>query len=327
MGRTLTLEEMKAKVAAWDDSIEVLNEEYKGSRDKVLCRCKKDGYEWSSILLNVTKRRCARCSGHERLTIDEIRRRLKELNPMIQILTDVYVNPKGKLRCKCLLDDFEWWTSWRTLSENRGCPRCSGTRYDINTVKEKIAIIDPTIEILSTVYVNAATNLDCRCKIDGHLWKATFNSLSRGKGCRQCWIRNTSGENSKFWGGGVTILYKYLRLSARRWRKDSMIACGYRCGITGGVFDDVHHLYGFDLICKDTMDRCNLPVYQDISEYTQEELKLLDDTCEQIHYEHGLGICLEKNIHDLFHSEYGYGGNLPEQFEKFLKEKEMVRIA
>ncbi len=326
ISRRIPLEKMKEELLEINPNIEILKREQVNGAAKLMCKCLVDGNQWWATWSNLKKSKgCPECA---KLSIRKIKERMRVINPNIEILSDVYENAKGRLHCRCIIDGYEWETTWRILSENHGCPECAGNaKLNIDIVKERMAIIDPTIEILSDIYINGTVKLDCRCRIDGHLWSSPYNSLRQGKGCRECWIRNTSGENSKFWDGGVTLLHKYLRLSAKQWKKDSIIACGHKCVITGEPFDDVHHLYGFDIICKETMNRCGLPIYQDIGKYTQDELKLIDDTCKQIHDEHGLGICLKKDIHDLFHSEFGYGGNIPEQFEKFLKEKEMVRIA
>jgi len=96
-----------------------------------------------------------------------------------------------------------------------------------------------------------------------------------------------------------------------------MINCDYKCVVTGEKFHHVHHLHGFDLIMKETINETKLPIYNEINKYSDEELKELSDKCLELHYKYPLGVCLSEKIHKLFHSIYGAGRNTPEQFEEF----------
>jgi len=46
-------------------------------------------------------------------------------------------------------------------------------------------------------------------------------------------------------------------------------------------------------------------------------LKKVKDKCLKLHYKYGLGVCIRKDIHELFHNLYGRGNNTPEQFKEF----------
>lgn len=58
---------------------------------------------------------------------------------------------------------------------------------------------------------------------------------------------------------------------------------------------------------KDTMD-----------DYSDEELKDILITFREKQSKYPLGVCLSKEIHMLFHHNYGYGYNTPEQWEDFV---------
>ena len=96
--------------------------------------------------------------------------------------------------------------------------------------------------------------------------------------------------------------------------------------ITGKRFDVVHHLENYNQILQETIDITGLPIYDEVNEYNNKELKLLEDTCSQLHYIYGLGVCLTADLHKEFHKIYGNIENTREQFEEFkqikLKEKE-----
>jgi len=118
--------------------------------------------------------------------------------------------------------------------------------------------------------------------------------------------------------GGISALYQELRRNLKQWKIDSIENGNYQCFLTKKRFDDIHHLYSFDNIVKDTLNETGLPLYEDISFYSNEEIKLLVNKCLEIHYRHPLGVCLEEKYHSKFHEEFGYGGNTEEQFYEFL---------
>ena len=41
---------------------------------------------------------------------------------------------------------------------------------------------------------------------------------------------------------------------------------------------------------------------------------------DRIHSNYPLGVCVRKDIHDLFHNIYGSGGNTEEQWNKFYED-------
>jgi len=135
--------------------------------------------------------------------------------------------------------------------------------------------------------------------------------------CRMC--KQASGEDHYNWKGGISNLHEYLREHMIAWKQDSFEYGNYTCvisNIRGGQLI-IHHLYGFDQILRETMDSLNLPIYQEINKYADDELKSIETLCLELHYKYGLGVCICTEEHILFHSIYGYGNNTPEQFEEF----------
>jgi len=137
--------------------------------------------------------------------------------------------------------------------------------------------------------------------------------------------KNNPQFNSKRFGslnpnykGGISALYQELRRNLKQWKIDSVESGNYVSFLTGRRFNDIHHLYSFDNIVRDTLMETGLPLYEDISFYSDEEIKQLVDKCIEIHYRHPLGVCLEEKYHVKFHEDYGYGNNTEEQFYEFL---------
>ena len=115
-------------------------------------------------------------------------------------------------------------------------------------------------------------------------------------------------------------LSKYLRGQNQKWKKDSMKSSNYKCVLTGSKNFEIHHLYGVSNILNDIMDKYNFNIYDNFSDYKEEELhKILDAfIIEQNKYP--LGVCVSKDIHVLFHSLYGQYYNTPEQWYEFEKD-------
>lgn len=130
------------------------------------------------------------------------------------------------------------------------------------------------------------------------------------------------GENNSNWRGGLSDktgkLYNILRNSTiEEWRNESIKECNGKCVITKRNYECVHHLYSHNLIVEEVLDTLNLEV-KDIEEYTSNEIIMMKQTCLELHYKYGLGVCLTNDMHDKFHTIYGYGNNTPKQFDEFL---------
>lgn len=126
-------------------------------------------------------------------------------------------------------------------------------------------------------------------------------------------------EDNGNWQGGISALYVHLRRNIQAWKNDSMKDCNYKCVLTSGNFDNIHHLYNFSDIVSETLEILNLPIYDEINKYTKEELLEIEKVCLDLHYKYGLGVCLRKDIHKLFHDTYGYSNNSKGQFSDFVK--------
>ena len=112
-------------------------------------------------------------------------------------------------------------------------------------------------------------------------------------------------------------LITYLRGNNTLWKQDSMKNCNYKCVLTGDRFDDIHHIYGFNLIFEELVNTYNIPIYDNISLYSNDELDSILSHFLEIQSKYPLGVCLTKELHNKFHYKYGYGNNTIEQWEEF----------
>jgi len=169
-------------------------------------------------------------------------------------------------------------------------------------------------------YVSAHKKLLCICLThpEQGIIKVSYANVYSNKGCRLCGNEKISGENSPFWKGGLTPIYEFLRAKILEWKRESMKQCDYKCILTKQKFSAVHHLYSFNKIVLEVLEDINIELKLTVLDYTNEELELIEQQFILIHNKYPLGVCLTKNIHDLYHNLYG-NDNTPEQFEEFTK--------
>jgi hypothetical protein len=177
----------------------------------------------------------------------------------------------------------------------------------LNRIYGKLVVVNIYRELIDNRY-NLIAKCICEC---GKIHLVRVDVLRDGN-VQSCGCLN--------WKGGITPIKEYLRSKISPWKVDSTKASNYKCIITSKPFDDIHHLYPFHKIIDEVFNITNIKRKQEISEYTAEELKILEDTVLQLHYKYPLGVCLTHEIHSLFHSEYGRVDFTPKNFYEF-KEK------
>jgi hypothetical protein len=187
-------------------------------------------------------------------------------------------------------------------------------------VKIKLAFDKKGLILKTTVeeYLGAHSPLEYYCpkhlnEIQITTWGSFRNYKDQCLFCRYCSNIKLANERRQ---GALKQLSHYLRDYIITWRKDSMVSSRFKCVITGGKFDVVHHLHSYNQILKETLGELNIPLYDDYSAYTFDELNLIKERLLRNHYKYPLGVCLREDIHKEYHSIYGHN-NTPEQFEEF----------
>lgn len=241
---------------------------------------------------------------------------------------DNIITNKTKLNYVCRTHPNEIRTIvYKDFKNNQGCKECGieKQRLSITTPIEKITS-DFSLrgyKVIGEFYYNNRRYIKYIClnHISNGEQKIDYASFNQGHGCKYCFYDKVKGENHPSWKGGITPLHSHLRTRILQWKKDSINYCNNKCVITGESSSTVHHIFGFDLILAELINELSLNDVDFNNILTNNisltRLKLIEDKCLELHYKHGLGVCLSESIHKLFHSLYGYGHNTPEQFEEF----------
>lgn len=100
-------------------------------------------------------------------------------------------------------------------------------------------------------------------------------------------------------------LNKYLRGNTWEWKSNSMKNCNYQCILTGSKDFAIHHLYSFSSIVNEVLEENNFELKDSFSDYTEDELIFILDKFIEKQNQYPIGVCIRKDLHDLFHREYG----------------------
>ena len=127
------------------------------------------------------------------------------------------------------------------------------------------------------------------------------------------------GIREKMVYSGVAKISVFLRRRLSVWKRESLRYYDNKCWITGEEECqlEIHHVVNFNSIVADIVKELDLPTYDNISSYSENELNDMVDLCMSKHREIGYGIPMKTELHKLFHSKYGYKQNNYEQLVEF----------
>ena len=192
MRRKVTQEEFIDRVSKVNPDITVIGE-YKGSREKVKCRC-NCGHEWEPIACSLTSGRgCPKCglikiATKRRKSHEAFVEEVGNVNPNV-IVIGKYTNMHTKVECECQFGH-RWFPFAMDVARGEGCPQCGLISRVAKRTKtheqfvEEVRNINPDITVVGT-YKNSHTKIEFRCK-EGHKWITTPNNVLSGKTCLTC---------------------------------------------------------------------------------------------------------------------------------------------
>ena len=115
-----------------------------------------------------------------------------------------------------------------------------------------------------------------------------------------------NGEKNGRWKGGILTINQELRSETKEWQQESMKFCNYKCVITGGNFDNVHHTVAFNKIIDEVYKNTKLDIRPQVKDYSVDEMNALREETKNLHNIYGFGACINEDVHKLFHDAYGY---------------------
>ena len=306
----------------------LLSAEYINSEENMEWECSVHGkflMSWGQISQGHGCQKCAReeISNSKRYTFEEVKQYLDDINYPYKLLSTEYIDSKMPLEFECEYHG-KFHKPFGQITVNgikAGCQDCGRIRSaDSKRITEEEFIerldrINFKHTYIKGTWEGAKTPFRAICDKHGefttHLSTVEYGS----NGCPKCSLENRSGENAYNWKGGITPLHNYLRRNIEQWKLDSFRKYDFKCDITENPSNNIiHHLVGFGLILRETVEELGYPIYDTINKYTEEELEIITKTCLDKHYSYGLGVCLCEEIHKEFHNIYGYGNNTTEQY-------------
>lgn len=132
-------------------------------------------------------------------TVDEFKDQLMEIKPDIEVVGEYYGNHKH-ISCRCKKCNHEWNAIPCNLLNKAsvGCPKCASIARGIKKTetyhkkfRDRLLKINENIEIVGLLK-KAKDHIDVRCKICGHEWAPTQDSLLQGKGCPECSVKKAA---------------------------------------------------------------------------------------------------------------------------------------
>jgi hypothetical protein len=269
----------------------------------------------------------------KKLTSEQIIERCEKVG--VTYVSHYYDNEKQTIRveavCECgerLLIAIRDLTTYAKKNKKYSCKKCGYKRLgDSQKISE--VEIKKRCELVGLVYVshdynkkrNGATMVNAKCQCGQELYVELGNIMKYVNGnkkylCQKC---KSQGELNPNYKGGITPISNYLRSLNSQWFEQCKKDVEYTCQITGktGVNLHTHHLKAFNTIVNEAHEFNNIQIKETVLQYTQQELELLEQYVAKWHRDGSNAVVLCEEIHSLFHNQYGYGNNTPEQFEQF----------
>lgn len=118
---------------------------------------------------------------------------------------------------------------------------------------------------------------------------------------------------------GCYNLDRFMRSRLNAWKQSVRESCNYTCSISGKRSNIiVHHCRSFNTIMEEVIELLDFPIYDDLDDYTDDQLNEFAETFLDLQDYYGEYACVSNDIHILFHKEYGYGNNTQEQWDEFV---------
>ena len=113
-------------------------------------------------------------------------------------------------------------------------------------------------------------------------------------------------------------LTKFFRGQIYQWKRSSIENCNFQCVLTGSKEFAIHHIISFNIIVKNFFCEYDIRLKDNFEDYTNDELNQISEIFIEYHNQYPLGVCVDKDLHRLFHKMYGDINN-EAQWDIFVK--------
>ena len=275
-------------------NLELISETYENANKYLKVKCIHHGEylsTWGNLSQGYGCMKCAEAKRGDinRESIEQVKLTILKLGFIP--LFEEYRNREDKLKFMDINTGYLYSASYATIKGSKNpLPFSDKNLYTIYNIKLWLSQNGyEHFELLSEEYVSAHTNLKLYCKEHKEVFYATWNNLSKGKGCMKC------GLVKRGYNPNLTDEERERRRDLpqyRDWRKAVYEKDDYTCQCCGkksGVLH-AHHLNGWNWCLE-----------------------------ERFNINNGVTLC--KEHHREFHSIYGSGNNTKDQFEEWLQNK------
>ncbi len=329
IAKKLTFEDVKLRFEA--RGYELLETEYKNSTTKMKYKCliHHDVIQEINVGKLSIGRGCRFCGKErsdqaKRADFEDVNKAFKKLNLILLTEKKDYRNNKQKLKFKCNKhSDVVQKSDYATIaSASIGCKLC---KYEFISQKRKLDYqhvkdfcLNKGLILLQNYYKNNSTKIKLSCIIHNDMiFYIDFDHIRSGQRCPRCTYESVTGEHHYNWKGGISDIQEYLRGKLSSWKLDILKLHDYKCNLNKRKQDlEVHHLTSMKRIINDALNNTDLKLKSKISDYTNDELNLLEKEVLSLH-NLSTGVPLRKKYHLLFHKLYGYHDTTPDDYKEF----------
>lgn len=198
----------------------------------------------------------------------------------------------------------------RETYKSCGCKRHTDSNY--KDIKDETFNMLKVLEYAYTLNNKAHWVCLCQCGKVVIVQQSNLNSgHTKSCGCLK------SGSNIR---GNNRNIRKHFRNVIAPISIDLLKKSNYKCFLTKSSDNlEVHHKKSFTDLYLETILELNLPLHDNMSKYSKENIKDMNALFIEKHNDDIL-VVLNKDIHILFHKLYGYKNTTKEQFDNFVKQ-------
>lgn len=293
-------------------SFERIKSEY-DKRDRHFCSisCKKSGMGWNDIDTNILRQNFGKLPYKEmvnmfseRKTVDMIKRRaayigLTTPRDWSKSEIDILINNYSKKPMKEMMKFLPKRTTSSIMRQARQNNLLSYFYLTHIYTEEEEKYLRDNYKIKSNVELGIALN-------------RSPNGIAQHLLCMDL---HRPKELDKY-----IDLRRYIRARLTPWRDSFRKAQNYTCSVTGSKSNIVvHHIRGFNLILNEALENLQFPVYDNMSDYSENQLDELFNEYMNVQEFYNQYTCINENVHKHFHNLYGYGNNTKKQWDEFIK--------